>query len=143
MCALFCREILSMPAYPHENMSPAGKRRWWYKSSVRCVCWPLGMGCYFYSIYIISGHTDHVQSVLLHAGNNTGSLPVFMTSSTAGTTGSSLDAGHGNSFCSLCECGNVNAGANPSMLLNCFLPIVHYREYQQRRRKVFTTICSS
>lgn len=36
-----------------------------------------------------------------------------MTSSTAQTTGSSLDVGHGNSFFSHSRCGNVNVGAIP------------------------------
>lgn len=57
------------------------------------------------------GLAAHAQSVLLHVGNNTGSLPVFMTSSTVKATGSSLDVGHGNSFCSHGWCGKIKVGA--------------------------------
>lgn len=62
---------------------------------------------------LVPGLMGHVQSVLLHVGNNTGSLPVFMTSCMAQTTGSSLDVGHGNSFCSHSRCRNVNVGTIP------------------------------
>lgn len=58
--------------------------------------------------------TSSVHSILLlHVRHNTGSLPVFMTSSTAQTTGSPLDVGHGNSCRSHSRCGNVNVGAIP------------------------------
>lgn len=68
------------------------------------------------------GHADHVRFMPLHVGNNTGSLPVFMTSSAAQATGSTLDVGHGRSFCSHSRCGNVNICTIPC--LKYFLPTI-------------------